>query len=240
MRYAIYFATPADDALMRLGNQWLGRNPFDGAPLEQPDVDGLSKDRFSELTTDPRRYGFHGTLKAPFSLKGGVAETDLVSACDSFAGELAPFTVNSLAVNRLGRFLALTPSGPEPELTAFAASCVRHFESFRAPLSDADLARRRNSSLTPAQDQNLVTWGYPYIFDDFRFHMTLSNKLENETEAETLETAARGYFGPVTGRPHTVSSFGLYLEPERGAPFQVHTIFQLTGAQVPEDVLSSL
>lgn len=229
MRYAIYFAANADDALMRLGNAWLGRDPFAAADMNLPGVIGMDASRFRDLTADPRRYGFHGTLKAPFHLKAGLEEADLVAACREFAADIAPFRIEGLNVNRLGKFLALTPDRPQPDLSAFAALCVRHFEPYRAPLSEADLERRRKSGLTPKQDSYLTGWGYPYIFDELRFHMTLSNKLENEDEANALAAAARSHFSEVTGKERLCASFALYQEPERGAPFDVHTVFQLSG-----------
>lgn len=237
MRYAIYFAAPGDDPLMQLGNAWLGRDPFAGRDLQQQPVDGLSGERLAALTTDPRRYGFHGTLKAPFALRDGQDEAALVEACDAFAREIAPFDIKGLSVNRLGRFLALTPDADEPGLRAFAALSVRAFEPFRAPLSAADLERRRRSGLSDKLDGYLTKWGYPYIFDEFRFHMTLSNKLEDDGEAALLAEAARARFAAVTGQPRSCRHVALYTEPERGAPFTVHTVFELTGHLAPQDAL---
>ncbi|MBG6144004.1 DUF1045 domain-containing protein [Roseibium album] len=243
MRYAIYFAADADDRLMQLGNTWLGRDPFSGSDLCQPALDGIDRERFLHLTSSPRRYGFHGTLKAPFHLDPERSESALLEACRDFSGDLAPFEIQALSVNRLGRFLALTPDNAEPDLAAFAALCVHRFERFRAPLSGADLERRRKSGLTPKQDSYLTGWGYPYIFDEFRFHMTLSSKLENDAEATVLAAAARNYFAAVTGQSRTCSSFALYVEPERNAPFEVHTVFELTGstsAQTAESLAAPL
>lgn len=237
MRYAIYFAAPADDLLMQLGNQWLGRDTFSGKDLPQQPVDGLSPDRLHALTADPRRYGFHGTLKAPFSLADGESETALVEACEAFAREIAPYEIAGLTVNRLGRFLALTPDAEEPALRAFAALCVRTFEPFRAPLSEADLERRRKANLSDKLDAYTRQWGYPYIFDEFRFHMTLSNKLEDDSEADPLAAAAKDRFAAVTGQRRVCSHVALYTEAERGAPFQVHTVFELTGRTAPQDAL---
>jgi len=238
MRYAIYFAADADDRLMKLGNSWLGRDPFSGETFGQPEIAGLTPERFGELTASPRRYGFHGTLKAPFFLREGRSEAALADACRTFAAEIAPFDIREFGVNRLGRFLALTPNLDEPELRAFASLCVRRFEPFRAPLSDADLERRRKSGLTPKQDAYMTEWGYPYIFDEFRFHMTLSEKLENDTEADLLKSAAEDYFTDVTGRPLTCGTFGLYVEPEAGGPFHVHEIYRLTGSVAPQQAVS--
>jgi putative phosphonate metabolism protein len=233
MRYAIYFAADADDQLSQLGNSWLGRDPFTGRELEMPTIAGLSRQRFSELTSSPRRYGFHGTLKAPFSLGQEESEAALLAACNEFAMALKPFELQCLDVNRLDKFLALTPTQEEPELRAFAGMCVRYFDGFRAPLVDADLQRRRKSGLTPVQDAHLVDWGYPYVFDEFRFHMTLSIRLENEAEADLMASAAKAHFSNVTGRPRQCRHFALYEEPEQGAPFQIKKLFELTGDLTP-------
>ena len=152
MRYAIYFAADANAPLMQLGNIWLGRDPFTGSPLQQPSIPGLDATRFEGLTTSPRRYGFHGTLKAPFSLAKNAPQETLIAACARFAKTVAPFELLGLSVNRLGKFLALTPAQAEPDLEAFASLCVRQFEPFRAPLSVEDLNRRRQANPTPKQD----------------------------------------------------------------------------------------
>lgn len=233
MRYAIYYAAEPDDALMSLGATWLGRDADRSTAVRQPDVPGLLAERMAELTTDPRRYGFHGTLKAPFALEDGANVADLFEACAEFASRIAPFEIRGLSVNRLGKFLALTPITEEPDLMAFAELSVRHFESFRAPLSESDLERRRRSGLSQKLDKYLTRWGYPYIFDEFRFHMTLSNKLESETDAAALEGAAKEHFRPVIDQPRRFATFGLFAEAERGAPFLVHTIFELNGNLLP-------
>ncbi len=237
MRYAIYFAAGADDSLMQLGNAWLGRDPFAGTDLPQPVINGMTAKRMHALTSSPRRYGFHGTLKAPFQLSEGQTEAGLLEACAAFAGEIAPYDIAGLSVNRLGRFLALTPDVPEAELSAFAALCVRRFEDFRAPLGKADLERRRQGGLSPRQDTYMTRWGYPYIFDEFRFHMTLSVKLDDDSEAAALEAAAKTYFADVTGCARAANAFGLYIEPEPGAPFQVLKVFTLTGSVLPSGAL---
>jgi putative phosphonate metabolism protein len=239
MRYAIYFAADADAPLMQLGNTWLGRDPFTGSRLQQPSIPGLDPARFEDLTTSPRRYGFHGTLKAPFSLAKDATEDALIAACTGFAKTVSPFDLKGLSVNQLGKFLALTPTQAEPDLEAFASVCVRQFEPFRAPLSAEDLDRRRQANLTPKQDAYVEAWGYPYVFDEFRFHMTLSNKLESDEEASLLARTAETHFEAVTATTLTCRHFGLYVEPERGAAFDVHRIFELTGPQSPITALKN-
>ena len=235
MRYAIYYTAPADSSLTRLGATWLGRDAVDGTALPQPHVPGLTAEDLATLTADPRRYGFHGTLKAPFSLAGGLDERALRDAFRVFCSHAAPFTIPGLSVTRLGRFLALTPQPVSGDLNGFAAACVEAFEPFRAPLSEADMARRLAANLSPRQQDLLRAWGYPYVFEEFRFHMTLSVKLEEDSTMSALEAAAMDHFATVTDRPHQIASLGLFAEPERGAPFRAVDILPLTGSTGPQD-----
>jgi putative phosphonate metabolism protein len=235
MRYAIYYTAPKDSLLTRLGATWLGRDAVTGSSLLQPEVPGLAAGSLAALTTDPRRYGFHGTLKAPFALREGQDELGLRQMFLAFCGHAAPFTIPGLAVTRLGRFLALTPQPASAELNAFAAACVEAFEPFRAPLGEAGMARRLASNLSARQHELLLQWGYPYVFEEFRFHMTLSVKLEEDETISALEAAATRHFASVTNRPHQIASLGLFAEPEPGAPFRALEILPLTGATAPQD-----
>ncbi len=54
---------------------------------------------------------------------------------------------------------------------------VDMFDHFRAPLDEAELARRLRAPLTPRQRAYLDRYGYPYVHDEFRFHMTLSGRV---------------------------------------------------------------
>ena len=235
MRYAIYYTAPVDAELTRLGATWLGRDAVTDTPLTQPEVEGLTADEVASLTTDPRRYGFHATLKAPFSLKDGVSEAELVDGFRRFCARAAGFEIPALDVTLLGRFLALTPQPASAELNAFAAACVTAFEPFRAPLSEADIARRMASGLNARQQELLAAWGYPYIFEDFRFHMTLSVKLDDDVARVALQQAAETYFASVIRRPHAIASLGLFCEPERNAPFKMVDVLPLTGALAPTE-----
>ena len=63
VRYALYFTPAASDSLTLSAARWLGRNAFNGAPLDQPAATGFDQPALKALTADPRRYGFHATLK---------------------------------------------------------------------------------------------------------------------------------------------------------------------------------
>lgn len=226
-RYAIYYAPDAGSLLWQLASRWLGRDAASGAALDQPVFPALAACDFADLTADPRHYGFHATLKAPFELAEGRTESKLIAATEEFAEPRSSF-VATIAPRALGRFLAFQIAGPCPAMAALEADCVRAFEPFRAPLSEADLARRRRARLTPQQDANLVTWGYPYVFEDFRFHMTLTGAIADEGLRQRVLTAALDYFADVPAS-HTFGAISLFRQPDRASPFTIVETFAFKG-----------
>ncbi|WP_181699978.1 DUF1045 domain-containing protein [Chthonobacter albigriseus] len=227
MRYAIYFAPAMDTALAAMGAEWLGRDALTGERLQQPRVEGLSPDMVEAITADPRRYGFHATLKAPFRLADGRSETELLEAMADLARRHIRFDVH-LKVARIDGFIALVPAKSAARLNEFAAACVMALDPFRAALSPTDLEKRRRSGLTPRQDQLLVEWGYPYVLEEFRFHMTLSERLSGEV-ADRFETAAAEAFADVLAEPVSIDSLALFVEPAPGVPFQIRATVPLSG-----------
>jgi len=222
MRYAFYFSPGADEELADLGASWIGRDAATGRNLDHPDLDGLGASELASITGPARRYGFHATLKAPFRLAQGVSEADLIEAMERFAGNAEVFQIPSLVVGKLEGFLALVPAGPAPELNAFANSVVEAFEPLRAELSEREIERRNPDSLSSTELRNLMRWGYPYVFESFRFHMTLTTRLA-EPDLSRIAGAANAHFAPILSRPVTVRALSLFVEPEPGAPFEIHS-----------------
>lgn len=218
-RYAVYYAPPAEGALWRKASAWLGRDACTGEALARPafpTLDGLNLDA---LTADPRGYGFHATLKAPFELAAGKSEAELLAHAAQFAADRPAFQAD-IAPQALGAFLAFRPVGSSPAIAALAADCVRAFEPFRAPLSDHDLARRRRAPLTAAQDFQLVQWGYPYVFGDFRFHMTLTRSIADEALRARVLGVLQAHFAPETG-PHHFDGVAIFKQADRNSPFLI-------------------
>ena len=177
-RYAIYYAPRANSALWDKASAWLGYDAHAGKVVARASPAGLEDLDLDTLTEDPKGYGFHATLKAPFEMADRRSEAELLDQVALGAARLPAFEV-PIAPAALGRFLAFQLQHPSPEMQALHALCVRDFDGFRAPPSDADLARRRKAPLTPEQDARLVAWGYPYVFEDFRFHMTLTGAIRD-------------------------------------------------------------
>lgn len=185
-RYAIYYAPAADHPLHRFGSGVIGYDACRGR--EVPLLDGLKAvEGWRELTEDARRYGFHATLKPPFALARGQSEAGLRAACSEFATMTRRIPVIAPVVGSLDGFIAVIPVQPVEQLTALARDCVADFDHFRAPLTDDDRRRRNPSALTSRQRDYLERWGYPYVMEEFRFHMTLTGRLAGERRDAVID-----------------------------------------------------
>lgn len=170
-RYGIYYLPPPG-AFAQFGAAWVGWNVESGRSHAQFDVDGIAG-----VTKSPRKYGFHATLKPPFRLAEGGDVGQLTSAVETLAKVTPPASTQALTLTRLGRFLALTPVGDASEISRLARACVIEIDTFRAPAAPQELVKRRAAGLNAQQDQMLLRWGYPYVLDAFRFHITLTDRL---------------------------------------------------------------
>ncbi|MPN05507.1 hypothetical protein SDC9_152758 [bioreactor metagenome] len=184
-------------------------------------VNGVNEDEFLRMTAEPRRYGWHATLKAPFRLAEGCDLADVLAGVQSICSGRAPFALPSLQVTRMGNFLGLRPRHASSALDALAADCVRQLQPLAAPLSDDELARRRRAGLTPEQDALLQSWGYPWVLNHFRFHLSLTGPLDtvpSEQIQSVMHEATRHFYQlPVC----VIDSVSVFAEPTEGADFRL-------------------
>lgn len=212
-RYAVYYAPPPGEFATRSAH-WLGWDAQGGRAVAQPDLPGLPRP-LADLTGEPRKYGFHGTIKAPFRLAEGATVASLCGALDELAARQAPVLLPGLVLVRIGGFLALVPEGDETPLKALAFDCVTALDPWRAALSAAEFARRRPERLTPRQCDLLQRWGYPYVAEEFRFHLTLSDSLD-EAPGAALAAVAAGHFADCLPRPFVIGDLCLFGEDGDG------------------------
>lgn len=213
LRWAVYLAPKMSSALARFGADWLGWDAQAGRARDGYAVPGLPAPR-EEITAGPRKYGFHGTLKPPFVLAEGREPAELDAELTALVRDFQPFDL-PLTLGALGDFLALVPSRPVPELDRLSTACVTWLDGFRAPPSPSEIARRRPHLLTPGERANLETWGYPYVLDDFRFHMTLTGPLP-EAEREAVARALAPRIAEALARPPRVEDICLFGEDLNG------------------------
>lgn len=219
-RYAIYFAPPAGGVLARFGDHWLGRNVETGEPLHQPALNGFDAVRLRDLTEAPRHYGFHGTLKPPFRLADGCDASDLRRALAGFAAQRGAFEIEDLSLEAIGDFIALVPDGPSPALSNLADLCVTEFDAYRAPPDAGEPAKRRAAGLTPRQAELLARWGYPYVLDEFRFHLSLTGPVADAAERARIARLLGPFVAPLP-KPLPVREVCLFHQPDRATPFRL-------------------
>lgn len=217
-RYAIYYAPPAQAEWSRFGASWLGWDMAAGRSLPQPEGTGLE---LSAITEVPRKYGLHATLKPPMRLAEGQTQSGLEAACAELAATQTPVSLVGLHLARLGRFLALRPTGDEAALNSLAAACVTELDRFRAPPSQAELDRRRGAGLSPEQDENLTLWGYPFVLEQFRFHITLTGKLP-KPDLPAVEAALEERLIPLLPAPLIIRDIVLAGEGPDGRFHLIH------------------
>lgn len=236
-RFAIYAApgTGSPDAaaalLRQRAEQWLGRSVA-GDPVTLGVPDGWTREAVDAITVSARRYGFHATLKAPFRLAPGRTPEELDAALARFAAGRRAVLVPRLRVARLGEFFALIPGGGTTEeagaaeLYALADEVVTAFDGFRAPSTEAELGRRHPASLTRRQRELLQAWGYPYVLDEFRFHLTVTDRIPAARQSAVQAVLTR-WFAASLGVTVPVDALALFTEAEPGAPFTLQAVHPL-------------
>lgn len=208
-RVGVYYAPAANDPLWQAGSIWLGRDAATDSPRPQPDLPELIAQ-----TAEPRRYGLHGTLKAPFAPRHGFEA--FLRTATRFAAGCKTFELPALAVTNLHGFLALCPAEPAPELHRLADECVRQLDEHRTP-ENASVQAQRGAGKTTRQQSHIAKWGYPFVFEDFYFHMTLTGQMQHNPYFE----AARLHFHSSLARARRVESLAIFVEDHKGSPFRL-------------------
>jgi Protein of unknown function (DUF1045) len=206
MRYAIYYCPQAGTGLAAFGRAWLSRDAK---------IAGIAVERFDELMRDVRRYGWHATIRAPFDLAPGRGYDDLHRAVSSIANTMHAFAL-PLRLDSLAGFLALRPESASGRIDALAATCLHALHPLCAPL-DEDMRRRRAHGLDPTERELLRRYGYPYVLDRYRFHMTLAAPAApHEERAMRTAICAQGIDSAIA----PVDALAICGEPYAGADFE--------------------
>lgn len=211
-RFAIYYA-PEEGSFASAAAAWLGYDVVSGQPVVQPRFE-LPRS-LADATADPRKYGFHATLKAPFRLAEGVTPQDLSAGLAALVAQIPAVQLTGLRLADLDGFMAFVPADASGELQAMAARLVQDLDRFRAPLTAEEFARRRPERLSPRQRELLETYGYPYVLEQFQFHMTLTGPLALHEDA-AFRRAISGHFDGVVPQPVVMASVCLMGEDDQG------------------------
>ncbi len=229
-RYALYYAPAPSSALWQRASALLGYDAARGQEIGTAALPGISGNALKMVTERPRRYGFHATLKQPIYLRDGLNEDDLRAALRRFCERETSFVGPNLTVGNLRGFLVLVPDGPCPSLNQLAGRVVAYFDAFRAPLTVADRERRLASPLTARMRRSLDSWGYPYVFADLAFHMTLTGPIEPLAKVDAADEAAAvsgddlhkaiaAYLAPALREPLAIDRLSLFRQQGRDQRF---------------------
>lgn len=222
-RYAIYYLPRRDEPLAEFGRRWFGFDTETREPVRE------AWDIPSGILRTPARYGFHATLKAPFRLRRGRTEDELFQAVEKLAGEWAPQPLGLLIPRPLGTFMTLQPSLPCPGVDALAFACVRDLDLFRDPLTEEEQDAIFEKGISRRQKANVFTWGYPYVGEDYVFHMTLTSILAPQ-ELERWQARVIEWGADYLNTPVTLGDLVVFAQRSPEAPFQVLERFALTGS----------
>lgn len=231
-RFAVYYAPPPGSCWWNEGSRWLGRDAITGRQLACPRVPALSR-ALRDLTGEPRRYGLHATLKAPMRLTPDARVDALFTTAARVAARHAAFDLPVQAdlidtgCGKRPGFVALRPKANDPAgaaMQSLAADCVRAFDALRAPLTEAECERRQAQRLSSRQRELLARWGYPHVLDEFRFHVTLSDRVDAADASAMIDwwqprAQALGAM--------RVEAIAIFVQPAPGEPFMLHERFTL-------------
>ncbi|MBI1204109.1 MAG: DUF1045 domain-containing protein [Rhodopseudomonas sp.] len=226
-RYAVYFVPDRETPLYRFGASVLGYDSYRGSA--SPLIDGADQDKWPVLVREPAVYGFHATIKAPVYLAGGKDEAGFIAAVTDFAARHTAVPIGELVPRELGAFIALVPQAFCAALDVLARTCVRDLDMYRTPMSEQERARRLTPGLSDRQIENLVRWGYPYVFDDFRFHMTLTGALSAHKRAKAFRFLCDKFQQTPGIAAVTIDQLVVAKQTNRSAPFQIIGTAPLAG-----------
>lgn len=226
-RYAIYYEPAPEHPLTIAARAWLGREAFAGGSLAAP-IEPVATENHVQgaLTAAPRRYGFHATLKAPFRLKEGCSVEELEQALCKFVATWPACPIGPLKIGVLGGCFALAPVSPIPTLRGLASRIVTEFDRFRSPMSPGELRRRLRLPLNETETIHLVRWGYPYVFDSFRFHMTLTDQVPAENRSE-VGRELDAVFASLLREDFSIDALSLFVQEHSDADFVMQSQFAL-------------
>ncbi len=226
-RYAIYFAPSEHSGLWRFGSSVLGYDASSGLDLPFRHLVGVDMSRWPELSADARTYGFHATLKAPFRLSPGMTRDDLFEAIEDMAPRQTPVVLEGVQATLLGSFVALTPIGDTQEIDELAFRVTSELDVVRAPLSEAEMQKRLRHPLTERQQAHLQRFGYPYVGEDFRFHMTLSGSLPQNLVESVCAALQRAFAEDVPTQTVDIDALTVFEQSESGSRFRITERFPL-------------
>ena len=186
LRFAIYYVPPSSNQLTRFAASWLGWDVYKGIKVNYPMLDNLNYD-IEAIIRSPSKYGLHGTLKPPFSLASDRTFDELRLSVLTLSRSIKKFEIPDISLKSISGFIAIVPTIQNESIKYLARKCLEELDSFRAFESPEILNKRRFTGLSTSQECHLLKWGYPYVQDDFMFHLTMTSKLTSEVSEISID-----------------------------------------------------
>ena len=222
-RYAIFWTPAEGSPFARLGRRWLEAEPTLADHL------GVHPAELEAATAEPRRYGLHATLHAPFPLRPQHTAASLNDQLRCFAAGRPALPLGPLRLERIGSFLALVaPDERESRLRGLHIQCLFAFESFRDENSLEDAARRAIDASQTTQKLLVAQWGYAHVLHLFRFHVTLTGRLETAA-LDALSERLAPVVEELNQAPVLLDALCLFGDPGNGQPLQPIARHRLNG-----------
>ncbi len=223
-RFAVYFVPPPQSPLAAAANRWFGDHP--GAAAADTQKRRLAPQRYRCILAGPRHYGFHATIQPPFHPAKGVSQELISSALEHLCCRHQPFLLPPLVITFMHTFFCLRPAATTPELSALAAETVQTLLVLRQPPDEAEKEKRRAANLSSRQEKILQKWGYPYLMEEYRFHLSLTGKIDDEGEIPALLQDLKEIFAAAAQEQMHFAELCLCVE-ENGAPLRLLRRFPL-------------
>ncbi len=228
MRYALSFSPSVSSQLFQAGSHWLGRNTYSGENISQPQVQGISADRLWELTSYARYYGLQAVIRFPFRLAAEVTLETFFEELEKFAVQQTPLVVSPLKIDQdVGVFYLETEHLPN-RLLHLTGDAVKIINRLSAPLTPSEYARLKAGILSTQEKQNLQNWGYPYVFNQYRFRIWLTSHINHTAEKEVIYSALNRYFSATCADPLMIDAISLFVENGPGEPLRFFHRFLFT------------
>ncbi len=145
----------------------------------------------------------------------------MTEALDSFAVKSQPLPPVRLKLHAIGDFAALLPGEPSAAIGALAADCVEVFDRFRAPLTQEERQRRLADGLTDRQTAYLDRYGYPYVSEEFRFHLTLTGRISKADWNDFIPPLQKRFAFALPDPALAVSAISIVRQNSAASPFRV-------------------
>jgi hypothetical protein len=154
----------------------------------------------------------HGTLKPSFELSPHTTEQELLTVATLVCRGLAPLKLPALELGEIANIVSLVLEASSVELENFATYCVRAFDGYRRALTPDQEEVFRKNRLTVHQEQMLEHWGYPYVNEEFDFHISLTDPIPDERERHRVKDVLEGIAAPVLRKPLIMRELAVFKQ----------------------------